>query len=360
MKTFRKKGKPPILRGYGIYEKTKLDLIRRNKTLKHIYVGVSAACDLRCIYCQTKSGTAMPGEMTLNERIDVLNQAKELGCELVHIAARGEPTVDPLFLPQLEHIHKLNMIPVIFTHGGNINEYWANKLLKNDASVIIKVHSMNPYLQDFFAEKKGYTKKRNAGIKMLIKKGFNKSYPTRLGADILVMKRNYNEIEKIFRWCRERNIFPLVKPFLCNERGRSKFVMENLYLSPLKIKELYFKLAEIDRKDYGYYWEPTPPYAGINCNYYLYHIVVTIMGDIWPCIGLSHLCLGNIREKSLKECWESKTMKKIRNIFQHIKGICQKCEKFKKEICYGCPCRRTYLQGPQKTFICNSCWEDNM
>lgn len=351
---------PPVLNGWGIFDKKELEDIKKKKLLRHVYAGVSAACDLHCIYCQTKSGKAMHGEMNLEERKDFLDQAKELGCQLVHIAARGEPTVDPLFLHQLQYIHKLGMIPVIFTHGGNIDNKWADYLWENEASVIIKIHSFQPELQDWFAGVKDYTKRRNRGLRILIEKGFNKTAPTRLGADILVMKKNYEEIEKIFRWCRKNNIFPLVKPFLCNERGRSEFVMKNLYLPPLKIKELYYKLAEIDRRDYGYYWEPAPPYAGINCNYYLYHIVVTIMGDIWPCIGLSHLCLGNIREKSLKECWESKTMERIRNIFQHIKGICQTCEKFKKEICYGCPCRRTYLGGPKKTFICNSCWEDNM
>ena len=351
---------PPILRGYGIYDKSELEFIKKNKLLRHIYVGVSAACDLRCIYCQTKSGKAMPGEMTIDERTNLLDQAKKLGCDLVHIAARGEPTVDPLFLPQLEHIHKLKMTPVIFSHGGNINKYWADNLYKNDASVIIKIHSMDPTLQDFFARVKGYTKRRDAGLAMLIKRGFNKTNPTRLGADILVMKKNYDEIEKIFIWCRENNIFPLVKPFLVNERGKSKYVLENLYVEPLKIRDLYYRLAKIDKEKFGYIWTPTPPYAGISCNYYLYHILVTVMGDVWPCIGLEHLRLGNIRDGKLKEFWNHPTMDKIRNIKNNLSGVCQNCQKLKNDECYGCPCRRTYLKGPSKTFICNSCWEDNL
>lgn len=355
-----KEKKPPILKGLGVYDKDELKLVKENKLLRQIYVGVSAACDLNCIYCQTKSGKAMPGELSLAERVDLLNQAKELGCEFVHIAARGEPTVDPLFLSQLEHIHKLNMIPVIFTHGGNINEYWADNLFKNNASVIVKIHSMDHKLQDFFAGKKGYAKRRDDGIQMLIKKGFNKSNPTRLGADILVMKKNYDEIEKIFIWCRENNIFPLVKQFLVNERGKSKYVMDNLYVEPLKIKELYHRLAKIDKERYGYVWDPTPPYAGISCNYYLYHILVTIMGDAWPCIGLEHLKLGNIRNGKLKDFWNHPTMDKIRNIKENINGVCRTCSKLENDECYGCPCRRTYLKGPDSTFVCNSCWEDNL
>jgi len=351
--------KPPILRGYGIYDKVELDLIKK-KFLRHIYVGVSGACDLNCIYCQTKSGKALPGELAIEERLDLLNQAKDLGCKLVHIAARGEPTVDPLFLPQLEHIHKLGMIPVIFTHGGNINDYWADKLFENDASVIVKIHSLNRELQDFFAGKKGYTRRRDKGLEILRNKGFNENEPTRLGADILVMKKNYDEIEKIFIWCREHNIFPLVKPFLVNEKGKSKYVLDNLYVEPTKVKELYYHLSKIDKERYGYVWEPTPPYAGINCNYYLYHILVTIMGDVWPCVGLEHLKLGNIREGKLKEFWDNPTMDKIRNIKNNLQGVCKKCSKFINDVCYGCPCRRTYLKGPDNTFICNSCWDDNL
>lgn len=352
--------KPPILKGWGIFDEKELKEIKEKKLLRHIYVGVSGACDLKCIYCQTKSGKALPGELNLKERIDLLNQAKELGCQLVHIAARGEPTVDPLFPAQLQHINKLKMTPVIFTNAGNIDKKWADKLWDNNASVIVKIHSFNPELQDFFAGAKGYSVRRDRGLKMLMKKGFNKTSPTRLGADILVMKKNYNEIEKIFVWCRENNVFPLVKPFLCHEKGKSKYVMENLYIDPLKVKSLYYRLSKIDREKFGYHWDPTPPYAGIHCNYYLYHILVTVMGDVWPCIGLSHLCLGNIRDKKLKDCWESETMDSIRNIKKNIKGICQKCDKFKKDECYGCPCRRTYLQGAEKTFECNSCWGDNL
>ena len=350
----------PIIRGWGIYNEEELkDYIDNNK-LGMIYDGVSAKCDINCIYCVTKSGKAVPGELNLNERKSVLKQANELGCKIVHIAARGEPTVDPLFKEQLEYINELNMIPVIFTHGGNLTQDWVDTLWDNNASIMIKIHSLKPELQDFFAATKGYTERRNKGIELLMKKGFNQNFEgqTRLGADILVMKKNYDEIEDIYRWCRENNIFPLVKPLMCNNRGASKFVLDNLYISPLEVKKLYERLSEIDKKEYGFDWKPMPPYAGVNCNYYYYHLCVTIMGDVWPCIGIPELQIGNIKEKSLKECWNSEQVKKIKNIKKEVKGVCQNCEN--SEVCHGCPCRRTYNNGFENTFTCNSCWEDNL
>ena len=352
--------KVPIIRGWGIYNADELEDYKQNNKLGMIYAGVSAKCDLNCIYCVTKSGTAVPGEMTLDERKDLYDQVRELGCKYVHIAARGEPTVDPLFPEQLAYIHKKGMIPVIYSHVANIDEKWADFLWDNDASIMIKIHSFVPALQDFFAASKGYTEKRAKAIKCLIKKGFNQNYDgyTRLGADILVMRKNYDEIPSIYRWCRDNNIFPLVKPLLCNNKGATKYVLDNLYVPPQKVKELYEKLAKIDAEEYGYFWNPTPPYAGINCNYFYYHLCVTIMGDVWPCIGVPHMQVGNIREQSIEECWNSDNVRKIRNIDNEIQGICNSCEN--NENCYGCPCRRTYNKGPEATFECLSCWEDNL
>lgn len=350
----------PIIRGWGIYNEEELkDYIDNNK-LGMIYDGVSAKCDLNCVYCVTKSGQAVPGELNLEERKSVLKQAKELGCKMVHIAARGEPTVDPIFKEQLRYINELEMIPVIFTHGGNLTEEWVDELWNNNASIMLKIHSLKPEVQDFFAATKGYTERRQKGLELLLKKGFNKNFDgqTRLGADILVMRKNYDEIETIYRWCRDNNIFPLVKPLMCNNRGASKFVLDNLYINPLEVKKLYERLSEIDRTEYGYNWKPMPPYAGINCNYYYYHLCVTIMGDVWPCIGIPEMQIGNIREKSLRECWNSEQVRKIKNIKNEVTGICKDCEN--SDVCYGCPCRRTYNNGFENTFTCNSCWEDNL
>jgi MoaA/NifB/PqqE/SkfB family radical SAM enzyme len=136
--------------------------------------------------------------------------------------------------------------------------------------------------------------------------------------------------------------------------------MDNLYVEPLKIRDLYYRLSKLDEERFGYVWEPAPPYAGIHCNYYLYHILVTVMGDVWPCIGLEHMRLGNIREGKLKTFWNHPTMDTIRDIKNNIQGVCKSCSKSKNGECYGCPCRRTYLKGPGSTFICKSCWEDNL
>jgi hypothetical protein len=75
------------------------------------------------------------------------------------------------------------------------------------------------------------------------------------------MKKNLHEIEDIFRYCRQNNIFPLVKPFLTNERAATKFIQENLQVTAKEVRDLYKKLAKLDREEFGYGWNPSPPYA---------------------------------------------------------------------------------------------------
>ncbi len=348
--------KPPILDWFGIYDEKELENAIKKRELKHIYAWVSGACDLNCIYCQTKSGSPQPGEMTIDERKKLMDDFKELWGELVHIAGRWEPTVDPVFWEQLEYMWKLWLKPVIYTHWANIWKDEAKKFKRVNASIILKIHSLDENLQDWFAATKWYTKKRNIWLKHLIDEDFNKWTPTKLGADILVMRKNFEEIEEIFCWCRDNNIFPLVKPFLTNERWASTFVKENLQIDANMLRELYTRLSEIDKKKYWYDWTPSPPYAWIHCNYYFYHIMVTIMWDAAPCIWLPYI--WNIRDKSLKDLWEHEQVEKVRNILKYVWGACKTCELHKKENCYGCPCRKVYKKWKDALFEGSNCFED--
>jgi MoaA/NifB/PqqE/SkfB family radical SAM enzyme len=347
--------KPPILHGWRLSEDDREEYLKEKK-LGMIYAGTSSICDLGCIYCQTKSGKPLPGETNITERLDILDQAKALGCKLVHIAGAGEPTIDPLFWKQVKHIHNLGMIPVIFTHGMHIDEKAAQKLWDYNASVIIKIHSREEELQDFFASRKGYTKRRDKGLQILIDAGFNKCNPTRLGIDFLITRKNLDEVDSVFIWARENNIFTEIKPILSLNRGANDYVKKYLDVTPAQVKEVFYRLLEIDQERFGYTWKPCPPWVGFHCDYYYYHILVSCQGDVKPCIGFD-TALGNIRTHTLKECFEHPFIEKRRNIRQHLKGECEECS---EQWCYGCPCRRIARKGEGALFRVDDCFEDNM
>jgi radical SAM protein with 4Fe4S-binding SPASM domain len=349
--------KPPGIKGWN-FSKEEVREAREKGKLMMMYADMSSKCDLHCIYCQTKSGKALPGELNLEERMDLIDQGKALGCKTIHIAGQGEPTIDPLFWRHVEYIHRQGIIPVIFTHGMHLDKDAASQLYELNASVIVKVHSFNEKNQDWMAGKKGYTKNRDKTIQNLFDAGFNKENPTRVGIDVVITQQNIAEIPSIFRWARRNNVFPEIKTLLSAHRGASKFVKEKMQVKPEEVKKLHHNILEIDQREFGYTWVPKPPYVGWYCDLYYYHIYVNIFGDVMPCVGfVLQKPLGNIREKSLEELWNHPLMIKVRNIDRHLKGVCANC----KNDCYGCPCRRVLrTEDIKRIFESRGCWEDNM
>lgn len=352
------KFKSPLGMAGWNFQKEEVAKARKEGKMLLLYMDTTAACDLHCVYCQAISGKALPNELSWKERKDVIDQAKSLGCETIHIAGQGEPTRDPLFWDCIRYIRSKGILSVVFTHGMHITDVIARKLFDLEVSVIIKVHSFDTENQDWLVGLPGYSEKRDVAIKNLFNAGYNKVNPTRIGIDTVITQQNIKEVPDIFRWARQNNVFPEIKTLLCAHRGSSKFVREKMAVSPQDIQQLHQDLLKIDQSEFGYTWTPKPPYVAWHCDFYYYHMYVNILGDIMPCVGfVLEKPLGNIRKDSLEEVWNSSLMMKVRNIDKHIMGVCASCN----NDCYGCPCRRMLRTGDvRRAFESQGCWEDNV
>lgn len=318
------------------------------------YMDTTAACDLHCTYCQARSGKALPNELTLQERKNVIDQFEKMGCKAIHIAGQGEPTLDPYLWDILEYINQKKMTPVVFTHGANLTREMIKRFKKLNTSLIIKIHSFKPDIQDQLVGVKGYTKKREEVLKMLLEEGYNKETPTMLGVDTVITYDNQDELETIFRYCRENHIFPEFKTMITANRAGK--VVNKYQLNAKEVKKIAENFAKIDQEEYGYTWEVTPPYIAWSCNFYYGHIYVNILGDIYPCVGFTmREPIGNIRKMSVQEAYNTELMTNIRNIDHLLTGTCKECSK----ECYGCPCRRLLKTGEiNSIFETKGCWSD--
>lgn len=350
--------KPTGMCGWNLSNEKVADA-RKKGLMLMLYMDTSAICDLHCVYCQARSGKALPDELSWEERKSVIDQAKCLGCETIHIAGQGEPTLDPLFWGCIEYISQQKILPVVFTHAMHITGSFAKRLFELGVSVIVKVHSFNHENQDWLTGVSGYSKKRDAAIQNLFEAGFNKTIPTRIGIDTVITQQNIEEVPAIFRWARQNNVFPEIKTLLSAHRGSSKFVREKMAVSSTSVRRLYYDLLRIDQTEFGYTWTPQPPYVAWHCDFYYYHMYVNILGDMMPCVGfVQEKPLGNIRTDSLEKIWNSPIMMKVRNIDEHLTGTCANCP---NDECYGCPCRRILRTGDvHRAFESKGCWEDNL
>ena len=77
-------------------------------------------------------------------------------------------------------------------------------------------------------------------------------------------------------------------------------------------------MLEIDENEFGYTWEPRPPFVASTCQLVYINMVAGIQGDVRPCYSV-FINAGNIREQSLEEIWNSEVLKSIRNMEANLK-----------------------------------------
>ena len=303
--------------------------------LNEIWLEVGIDCDLKCTYCFNEAGGLRKENNRLDskEYLNLLDQFKKMDGGTIGIPGAGEPLTKSNLETTLNIVdfcgeNKLHT--VIFTNAQQINEKVISKLNKDYVSLMIKYNSSDSKIQDELVNVDGYTKRRNKNIESLLKKGFNKDF--RLGLVSSIMNVNYEEIPKIFRYCRNNNIIPDFDTVL--EQGRGATC--GLNKEDKKIKEMFEQLQKIDKEEYGISWEISPTYVAGCCDRYKKHLYVTRFGDVSPCIGasLKGIKLGNIREKTLLDLWDSPLMKKIRD--KDYSGTCLECKNFREKKCNSC------------------------
>jgi MoaA/NifB/PqqE/SkfB family radical SAM enzyme len=339
-------------------------------TLKNIWLELPGYCNLACSYCYAEGGKPKNVENLLswNDYVSILEQAKAMGVEDVGIPGSGEPLLPrnrDLTFRVLEKCRDLGFYVTLFTTGEWIDEEIANRLYELPVEVMLKVNSLKPEVQDAFVSDPnrgikitGYGQKRNDSLELLMNKGFNdeekcmKKYnrKSRMALVTSIMTSceegptNYEEMADLLRYARENNIIFDVDSILKRGRGATCDLCEEDQRLKTKLQEL----QSIDREEYDHRWEISPSYIGTVCDRFSYHMYINQNGDIRPCIGAMDVNLGNAKEITLEQAWNTPEMKVIRS--RNYRGKCgEECANF-SEVDE----ERTAEAGTTK-HKCNSC-----
>lgn len=324
--------KAPQLRGY-YFSTEKARWARDNGKLLSIRIEPSFKCNLHCGYCYNKSYQSLPDEITYAQLEDIIYQAKEMGAESVVNIGGGEPTIYPQFKKLVKLINILNMIPVIFTNAQTMTKEMAKFLYDNNVSVIIKFDSLSESTQDIMTGVAGSHNNIMRGLDNLLEAGYasvDDEQQLRLGASFVINKQNAHEVAALWKFCRERKIFPNLEMMTPNESGKGG---EKLLLTQKEWREIKTQLLHIDRKKYGYDWLLYTPLVGCGCFQVMYSLYVTAKGFVRPCAAIE-VGYANIKKHKLKEIVEMPFYSMARNIDKHLQGKCKECEHIPR--CIGC------------------------
>ncbi len=335
---------PPVLRGY-MYGAKEAHEARNSNRLLAIRLETNKSCNLRCRYCYARSGDDSVKVTDLSILKHIISEARELGIKSVVVIGGGEPTLYPKFRELVAYIDSLGIIPMVFSNTVLMTEELAEFLYKHNASVMGKLDSLKPEVQDYIAGREGAFKDIKNGLEILIRAGFSKPAEPgklRLGVSFVSNKMNLEEIEDIWHFCRQNNIFPNME--ILTPTGRANDELEDKLLTAGEIKEYKLRLLEIDRKYYGYDWLPYTPITASGCLQHLYSLYINIEGDVRPCAPTKldeHPAFKidgeypyNVNRMSLKEIYASDLFTFVRNIDRVLEGRCGNCEY--REECIGC------------------------
>ena len=300
-----------------------------NNRLLSMEIEFSLRCNFHCQYCHVPDKTTFENELGFDELRDAILQAKSLGVKKI-IVLGGEPMVYPQALLMLKFIRTENLDVEMFTNGFGITPDIAKQLFDLGVLVVLKINSRKEDVQDSLAGKKGASKIIQDAFNNLKQAGF----PTKtkhLGVSTIICQQNFEEIIPMWEWLRQQGIQPYFEIITPQGKGREN---EWLHVDSQKLKETFFKIAQIDRNKYGIIWDPQPPLIGIKCLRHQFSCLLNSQGYVLPCVGIN-IPLGNIRERKLADIIkESEVIQDLRNYRANIKGPCRQCDK--TDSCYGC------------------------
>jgi radical SAM protein with 4Fe4S-binding SPASM domain len=314
--------------------------------LQRISVEIERRCNLGCIYCYADAATDHSPGLSDDALREIVDQAVDLGAVLVSIVGGGEPLLRRSLLADraslIDHANGRGCYCLLYTNGTMLDPSRAAWLARRDVSVIGKLNSLDAARQDRLAGVAGSAARIMRGIEILLDAGLARSTPSRLGLETIICRDNYEEMPTLWRWMRSRGIVPEVEiPTL---HGRAAARRAELCFdeqeAPEKYRALFEELLAIDRAEFGFDWQPHPPFVAQSCRLYYDNCYVNDRGGVQPCAGveqeLGRLSFAEPRaaDGTLAAILRGERFEAMRHIHERLEPPCGGCEL--AEQCYGC------------------------
>ncbi|QHO77856.1 hypothetical protein ACH79_39880 [Bradyrhizobium sp. CCBAU 051011] len=235
------------------YARDLVEGARLHSRLLHLDTDLTGECELKCCYCDRTSDrySDLPDRVELStaERLDLIAQAHAMGAITVEFQGAREPMADRDFWHIVASVQQHDMVPVAFTSGYRLDGAAVERLFQLRATVLIKHNSHDVAVQDKM-EARGYGAKSNAALQALLKRGFNRSIPTRVANDAVVTPQfngDFAEVASLHRWCRLNNVRNYILPLLPEGRAdRSSVLIERK-----RADRINNMIREIDEEEFG-------------------------------------------------------------------------------------------------------------
>ncbi len=376
-----RRGVALVMRGLGLYGVT---VPQKMPAPFMIVWNFTNMCNLRCKHCYQRADRPLPDELTLQEKLELVDQLDKAGVAAIALSG-GEPTIHPDFYRIISEISSRGMYAAVATNG------WAFANMENLEKakraglryVEVSLDSANPKKHDWFRGVEGSWERAVKTLENAVKLGISNTLA------VTLTKVNMAEVEDILDLAESIGVWRVVF-FNFVPVGRGK---ENLWLDldPQEREEVLRTLfREMKRRKFqilstapqygrvslqlsdGKEVAPTHFYVGNDpvvravaefvggCGAGRIYAGIQPNGIVIPCVFMP-IPVGNVRKTSFWEIWEHSSLLNDLRDKDKLKGFCGRCPY--RYVCGGCRARAYGYFGdplaPDPGCILNSSyWEE--
>jgi len=302
-----------------------------------IILDITHKCNLKCNICEIRKDKPLK-EFTTEEVKGLIAQAIVWGVK-EFVLSGGEPFVREDIFVILDFVKEKNYHIGILTNGILLNEGLIKKLLpyliSNTLSLSISLDALTPGIHDGIRGAKGCFEKTFNGLKLLFE--FKKQYPSiNFNTISIILNENLEELLSLANLLKSLDVNSIqFQPLLANNLVMQERSSKVKYWIPSErlpaLDRVIDSLVEFKKQNYNLvqnsennlslvrkYFRNLLNRDDIKCLYGTKTMLIANNGDATTCFD----CYGNIRNKTLREIFDSREGEQARSRVKICKSPC--------------------------------------
>lgn len=295
-------------------------------------VGLSGACNHRCIFCAIDYLEYAPVMLDADILLKNIAEIAPRGLKSIIYAGEGEPLLHTRAAEIITKTKSYGVDVALATNGVLLSKEMSQECLPGTTWIRFSIAgATEKTYQSIHQSKVGDLEKVLANLAAAVEIKRKNKLKTTLGGQLLLLPENKQEVVSLAKILKNIGLdYFTVKPFSQHPQSKAKLNVDyseadeiNRELQEYNSAEfkIYFRTQAIEnlRQEKNY----TDCY-GLNFMTYL-----DARGNLIPCIvfmGEEEFYYGNLYRQSFKQLWESAQAKKLRQVFagDFIKKNCRK------------------------------------